>query len=181
MKDLTADQVDKLNVAVKKNYSLAARSGSKYGKLTVLGEAGKIGKQRAWLCRCECGREHIGQAYQIKHGLIRTCGGCKGQKGAIKRAPAEYHAWRGMIQRCTQPRSKAWKDYGRRGITVCPEWLNSFEQFYADMGARPNPRMSIERIDNDLGYFKGNCKWATQKEQMNNTRRSPRYWSDWAI
>jgi hypothetical protein len=82
----------------------------------------------------------------------------------------EAQAWEAMIARCTNPRCPAWADYGGRGITVCPEWLNSFEAFLRDMGPRPSPLYSLDRKENNEGYSPGNCRWATKKEQSRNTR-----------
>jgi hypothetical protein len=80
----------------------------------------------------------------------------------------EYRFWCNMISRTTNPKIPRFADYGGRGITVCDRW-KSFESFLADMGPRP-PGMTIERVDNDRGYFPKNCKWATPKEQRANQR-----------
>ena len=83
----------------------------------------------------------------------------------------EYRSWTAMMTRCGNPKHVQYASYGGRGITVCDRW-KSFKNFYADMGPRPSG-MSLDRVNIGLGYFLGNCKWSTPKEQANN-RRSPR-------
>jgi hypothetical protein len=86
-------------------------------------------------------------------------------------ASPTYRAWQSAIQRCTNPNHPSWKDYGGRGITVCARW-RSFEAFLADMGERPAARLSLDRWpNNDGGYAPGNCRWATQSEQLRNRRK----------
>ena len=90
----------------------------------------------------------------------------------LSRTP-EYRSWAEMKQRCFNPNHKQYSDYGGRGITVCDRWLN-FKNFLADMGSRPSPKHSLDRINNDGDYCPDNCRWATKAEQVNN-RRSNRF------
>lgn len=90
-------------------------------------------------------------------------------KHGMKNIP-EYRIWCGIKKRCYNIKDRAYKNYGARGIVVCDEWKNSFEQFYKDMGPRPFAKYSIDRIDNNKGYGPNNCRWASVKEQNQNTR-----------
>lgn len=80
----------------------------------------------------------------------------------------EFSTWQRMKTRCYNPQYHGWHRYGGRGITVCSRWKNSFSAFLADMGLRPKNKSSIDRINGDLGYFPGNCRWATSKQQQEN-------------
>jgi hypothetical protein len=86
----------------------------------------------------------------------------------------EYLAWDNMRARCTRPSYIGWENYGGRGITVCGEWLDSFEAFYDHIGPRPGPGYSVDRIDNDGNYEPGNVRWATHSQQRINSRRKER-------
>jgi hypothetical protein len=84
---------------------------------------------------------------------------------------AEYRIWRAMIARCRNPNTKDFKNYGGRGIKVCPEWLTSYPDFLAHVGRRPDPKLTLDRIDNDGDYEPGNVRWATRTEQVRNARK----------
>lgn len=101
----------------------------------------------------------IGNKASVKHG-----------DNTRKHRSLAYNSWAKMIQRCNNPNSDCYKDYGGRGITVCEKWL-TYQGFLEDMGVRPKG-LSLDRINNSLGYFKENCKWSTRAEQQNNTRRN---------
>lgn len=128
-----------------------------------------------WVCKCLCGNEVIVSGASLTSGNTTSCG-CVHSELLAKRnhdearhgmsGTPEYNTWATMIDRCHNPLSAAYKRYGGRGITVTPVW-RCFEIFYRDMGPRPKGR-SIERVDNDLGYTKENCKWGTRREQSQN-------------
>jgi hypothetical protein len=116
-----------------------------------------------------------GQARAISglaEGRSKSCG-CQrpgGLKTHGRSKTAEHQIWSQMKARCLNQRSANWPSYGGRGITICDEWRNSFEQFMSDMGPRPSKRHSVDRIDNGRGYSPDNCRWATLTQQARNTR-----------
>jgi hypothetical protein len=156
--------------------------GDTFGRWTIIGEApvalvGKNHKRfRQWQCRCECGTERPVYEHSLKRGTSVSCG-CynrersseSGTKHGATKTP-EYKVWTAMKDRCYNPNNKRYADYGGRGILVSKRWYNNFQAFLDDMGPRPSPRHSIDRIDNDKSYNRNNCQWSLPTEQMVNRR-----------
>lgn len=155
-------------------------TGKVFGRLTVLSENGRLHNRPAWLCRCECGTEIVTRSNSLTSGYTKSCG-CF-NKDRLKEAHTTHgmtgtstrNSWKKMLDRCNNSRNKQYADYGGRGIAVCDRWLK-FENFLEDMGEKPMPEHQIDRKDNNLGYYKGNCHWATRTVNMRNSRIS-RWW-----
>lgn len=151
-------------------------AGEKIGRFTIINEAGRNKKNNAlWLCRCECGNEVIVVGSSLRRGLVKSCGcynrdlvTARNTKHGLSKSRT-YSIWANMIRRTTKRSSSDWYLYGGRGIKPTESWM-SFEGFFNDMGEAPEG-MSLDRIDNDLGYFKENCRWVDAKVQARNTRR----------
>jgi hypothetical protein len=146
----------------------------RFGRLFVLRRATNIGLQCAWLCRCDCGGRKVVRGHSLRRGETTSCG-CLVREGWMhrthgKRKTKEYNSWEHMKQRCLNPRNAAYARYGGRGITVCKRWLNSFENFIADMGSCPKGKSLDRWPDNNGNYKRGNCRWATASEQAYNRR-----------
>jgi hypothetical protein len=151
---------------------LIDRTGQRYERLTVTGRADNYRGNAQWHCLCDCGRRLVALGNDLARGKVKSCG-CYNAERIVKHGMARspvYRVWQAMIQRCENPKCDAYENYGARGITVCDEW-HDFERFIADMGARPKG-FSIDRIDNDQGYCKANCRWASTTQQLNNRRNN---------
>lgn len=149
------------------------RTGHVYGRWTLLS---RIPGKRQYICRCECGVSKAVAMSHLRQGKSKSCG-CLEKELASARSKThgmsgtvEYQAWINMRDRCSNPSAAHYDCYGGRGITVCCRWVNSFENFYEDMGPRPSTKHSIDRIDVNGNYQPQNCRWVTSKEQNRNTR-----------
>jgi hypothetical protein len=149
---------------------LTDETGNRYNKLTVIGRATR-GRRTLWLCRCDCGGERAVTGGQLRQGAVRSCGCTRTAPRTHGMARTRiYNIWHAMLRRCRNPNVADYPNYGGRGIRVCDRWQR-FENFYADMGDRPEGK-SLDRIDNNGNYEPGNVKWSDAKEQKANQRTS---------
>lgn len=171
-------------------------TGQRFGRLLVLQKCPpRPSKQGGseWECVCDCGNVVIRGSSSLRKSHTSSCGcaavewarsmGANREYIAIRtpktithghrcgrnKSP-EYKTWLGMKSRCYTPSNKNYPGWGGRGIRVCDRWLNSFENFLSDMGVRPTPEMTIDRLDSNKDYSLDNCRWATMQEQGGENR-----------
>lgn len=154
-------------------------TGQRFGRWAVVRQMPTINGRARWLCRCQCGTKRVQMTGNLRNGTTTSCGCIRREQ--CRRYQPEYRSWIAAKTRCSNPNQSNYKNYGARGITMCAGWASSFENFYHDLGPRPNGH-TLERIDNVKGYWCGrcpecrsnnqtaNCKWATRLEQNHNTR-----------
>lgn len=155
-------------------------SGQRYGRLVAISFSRRNSTGNTlWNCKCDCGNELEVLLPSLRRGNTRSCG-CWLKELRIERKTTHgkkrtraWLSWASMRARCLNQKNPAYKDYGGRGIVICQRWLDSFQNFFDDMGDRPDG-LSLERIDVNGNYEPGNCKWATDKEQTRNQRRTRR-------
>lgn len=171
-----------------KNIKTENLVGKVFGKLTVLEKGSGDSKGKTtWICQCDCGNKTEIAAESIKRRLTKSCG-CL-QKIGIKDKPHTfsdielykhplYQVYSNMLNRCYNPKNKSYSRYGGRGILVCEEWLNSYENFYNDNIDKYICNYQIDRKDNNESYEPNNVRWVSKEENMRNSSATKLSWNE---
>lgn len=176
-----------MNENIKHHKNFRDLSGKIFGRWTVIrrGPNSRSGHTR-YFCKCECGNEVLVYSVNLTRGVTSHCTSCSARLKNNYHGMSEsktYSVYIQMIERCHNPNHKFYSYYGKRGIYVCERWQAGFKNFLEDMGEVPEG-LSLDRIDNEKGYSKENCRWTTKKEQQRNRRNSIRIgdvYNDWEI
>lgn len=147
-------------------------TGNRYGRFTVVSRAANNKKgETMWNCICDCGNTRTVFAYHLKSGHSKSCGCITKKHGMF--GTRLYKIWDGMKYRCHNSNSTAYKNYGARGIIVCEEWRNNFQTFYDwSISHGYSADLTLDRLDVNGNYEPSNCRWATDIQQHNNTRKN---------
>jgi hypothetical protein len=152
-------------------------SNQRFGRLTARWPAGVRCAQIVWLCSCDCGRLKLIEGQSLRYGHSKSCGCLSAELTRVRNrihgqtATPEHKSFSSARGRCTNSNDAAWKNYGGRGIEFR---FTSFNQFFAELGPKPTPRHTLDRINNDGHYEPGNVRWATRKQQALNQRKRRR-------
>lgn len=159
-------------------------TNKKFGRLTALYPCCRIdtvAKRICWVCICECGDGTLTEGASLRNGRAKSCGCLQIEtrfRGMLKHGCSRdklYIVYKGIKARCYNPQHSAYKNYGGRGVTIDPDWLNSYEAFKdwsIQNGYVEDGNLTIDRVNNDEGYSPENCRWVTRKVQSRNTRRN---------
>lgn len=163
---------------MKKRNSVKDLSGQKFGRLSVIGLDDRSGRKTYWICQCDCGNVKSVRSDSLQAGCIKSCGCLKKEQDKVnltanhshlKTGTRIYSIWQNIKGRCNNIHDAAYSRYGARGITVCEEWDKDFSAFYEwAMKNGYSDTLTIDRINNDDGYYPENCRWVTMKQQCNN-------------
>jgi hypothetical protein len=150
-------------------------TGRVFGRWTVIRRAENYGTQARWVCTCSCGTDALRTTGALSGGESSSCGCYRKEKMSTQKglsSSKEYNSWKSIVARCTHVQCKDYPRYGGAGVTICADWLNSFDAFISYVGPKPTPKHSIDRIDNAKGYEHGNVRWATGREQQANRKNT---------